>query len=89
LPASLKIERRAPEQLGYTPKMRILLRLFARSTLAEPALGRWQLAYIPQIINKKIDQANEDHCGCCQVQEHMIVKVDKSDEYLEPFVYYS
>ena len=64
--------------------MRILLRLFARSTLAKPQLGRWQLAYSHQIINKKIDQANEDHC-----LEPIIVNVEKSDEYLEPFVLYS
>ena len=29
-------------------------------------LGRWQLHYDPQTVNSKIDQANEDHCGCCQ-----------------------
>jgi hypothetical protein len=28
-------------------------------------LGRWQLHYDPKIVNSKVDQANEDHCGCC------------------------
>jgi hypothetical protein len=31
-------------------------------------LGRWTLQYDPQIVHHKIDQANEDHCGCCDVQ---------------------
>ena len=28
-------------------------------------LGRWQLHYDPRIVHCKVDQANEDHCGCC------------------------
>ena len=28
-------------------------------------LGRWGIQYDPKIIRIKIDQANEDHCGCC------------------------
>jgi hypothetical protein len=31
-------------------------------------LGRWQLHYDPKIVNSKVDQANEDHCGCCGEQ---------------------
>ena len=27
-------------------------------------LGRWQLHYDPKVVNSKVDQANEDHCGC-------------------------
>lgn len=30
-------------------------------------LGRWNLHYDPKIVNSKVDQANEDHCGCCYV----------------------
>ena len=30
-------------------------------------LGRWNLHYDPKIVNSKVDQANEDHCGCCHV----------------------
>jgi hypothetical protein len=33
-------------------------------------LGRWQLHYDPKIVNSKVDQANEDHCGCCGEQMH-------------------
>lgn len=28
-------------------------------------LGRWNIVYCQQKINKKIDLANEDHCGTC------------------------
>jgi hypothetical protein len=31
-------------------------------------LGRWHLHYDPKIVNSKVDQANEDHCGCCHDQ---------------------
>lgn len=31
-----------------------------------PMLGRWTIQYSDNVINRKIDQANEDHCGCCQ-----------------------
>lgn len=31
-------------------------------------LGRWNLHYDPKIVNSKVDQANEDHCGCCSEQ---------------------
>ena len=34
---------------------------------APPALGRWGIQYDKQIIDRKIIQANEDHCGCCVV----------------------
>ena len=30
-----------------------------------PKLGRWSIQYDNNIIHRKIDQANEDHCGCC------------------------
>jgi hypothetical protein len=32
---------------------------------APVALGRWGIHYDPRIIDRKIIQANEDHCGCC------------------------
>ena len=28
-------------------------------------LGRWTIDYNHQVIQRKVDQANEDHCGCC------------------------
>jgi hypothetical protein len=28
-------------------------------------LGRWEITYCKQTLNKRIDLANEDHCGVC------------------------
>jgi hypothetical protein len=43
-------------------------------------LGRWKIDYNNNIINCKIDQANEDHCGCC------VNEFDKEkDNYLVPY----
>jgi hypothetical protein len=28
-------------------------------------LGRWALEYRPDMLNRKIDSSNEDHCGPC------------------------
>jgi hypothetical protein len=39
----------------------------AVAAAAPPALGRWGIQYDKQIIDRKIIQANEDHCGCCVV----------------------
>ena len=54
-------------------------------------LGRWSLQYDQRIIDYKVIQANEDHCGCCAivatVSVHNKVNVDeKKDEYLVPYV---
>ena len=35
-----------------------------RSPVKEP-LGRWKIDYCTNKINRKVDQANEDHCGPC------------------------
>ena len=65
-------------------------------------LGRWQLHYDPKIVNSKVDQANEDHCGCCHDQYQTIKKeqllrqekhnqkplqkYSESEEYYIPYV---
>lgn len=28
-------------------------------------LGRWKINYCPELIKRKVDRANEDHCGTC------------------------
>ena len=60
---------------------------------AAPVLGRWGIQYDKRIIDRKIIQANEDHCGCCAVPSEVAVaaenkmKVDeKGEEYLVPYV---
>jgi hypothetical protein len=35
------------------------------ASVSSVVLGRWGIQYDPKIIRIKIDQANEDHCGCC------------------------
>jgi len=32
---------------------------------AAVVLGRWGIQYDPRVIDCKVFQANEDHCGCC------------------------
>jgi hypothetical protein len=40
--------------------------------LIENKIGRWKLSNNNKIISIKIDQANEDHCGCCNVNQPII-----------------
>jgi len=40
-------------------------------------LGRWKLKYEEQQINKCVLWANEDNCGCCDI--------DFNDEYYLPY----
>jgi hypothetical protein len=66
---------------------------------AAPVLGRWGIQYDKRIIDRKIIQANEDHCGCCVVAEipkkddaaaatmkKSVVRYEKREEYLVPYV---
>jgi cytochrome c553 len=41
------------------------------TTTTTTKLGRWQLHYDPRVVNSKVDQANEDHCGCCHEPSQM------------------
>ena len=66
----------------------------AATTAAPVALGRWGIQYDQRIIDRKIVQANEDHCGCCVVddtekkkeREAAVVRYEKREEYLVPYV---
>ena len=64
---------------------------------AAPVLGRWGIQYDKRIIDRKIIQANEDHCGCCVVapkkddaaaatMKKSVVMYEKREEYLVPYV---
>lgn len=33
-----------------------------------PMLGRWAITYNYKLQNVKIDGANTDHCGCCEIK---------------------
>ena len=43
-------------------------------------LGRWKIEDDIHKVNIKIDQSNQDHCGCCIINE-----VKDNDEYYKPF----
>ena len=68
----------------------------ASSVSSSVALGRWGIQYDPKIIQIKIDQANEDHCGCCvssttsvssaTIDSVMKTRYQKREEYLLPYV---
>lgn len=56
-------------------------------------LGRWGIQYDPRIIDCKVFQANEDHCGCCGVPdsapaavENKMIVDEKGEDYLVPYV---
>jgi len=34
--------------------------------LAQQGIGRWTIHYEPSIVAKKVNWANEDHCGVCE-----------------------
>jgi hypothetical protein len=78
----------------------IVSRASASVSASSVVLGRWGIQYDPKIIRIKIDQANEDHCGCCIPPAAHVVKVvgadaakaatktryEKIQEYLLPYV---
>lgn len=42
---------------------RIITKYFTKSDIKP--LGRWNIDYCNQKMNKKVDLSNEDHCGPC------------------------
>ena len=64
-----------------TNNMNFLRRMFnapAMNAIAPTKLGRWQLHYDPKVVNSKVDQANEDHCGCChEPTQHQSLKKEQ------------
>lgn len=35
----------------------------------KPVLGRWEIPSSTKLLHRKIDLANEDHCGCCEPEK--------------------
>lgn len=80
--------------------IRRMLKPVANATITTTKLGRWQLHYDPKVVNSKVDQANEDHCGCCHepsqanvaseakmaYTQKQLQKFSDSDEYYIPYV---
>ena len=73
------------ERVSYSVKSHT-----AVAAAVPPALGRWGIQYDQRIIDRKIVQANEDHCGCCVVEtqkkKKTMVQYEKTEEYLVPYV---
>ena len=47
--------------------------------LEENLIGRWKVSNNNKIISLKVDQANEDHCGCCNFEQQL--KYENEDYY--------
>jgi hypothetical protein len=65
------------------------------SPVTSVGLGRWGIQYDQKIIDCKVFQANEDHCGCCvdvkintrsNEAHRKGIHDEKTDEYLLPYV---
>lgn len=54
--------------------------------VAQRSLGRWSIQYDQAVIDRKIVQANEDHCGCCESLKPLKPPTKESDDYLLPYV---
>jgi hypothetical protein len=55
---------------GMTPIVALVTKANIKKFLMSPSikmpmLGRWKITYEPKTINRKVDWANIDHCGCC------------------------
>lgn len=70
----------------------LIARILFSKSVSETSLGRWNINYHQDVITKKVNQANEDHCGVCEkkmlFQEEMKdSKTDQDDKYFLPFVF--
>lgn len=59
-----------------------IYKLFYRSILgledSNRHLGRWAVLDTESRVSKKIDWANEDHCGCCVSEKQPETNPDES-----------
>ncbi len=49
-------------------------------------LGRWKLKYEEQQINRCVLWANEDNCGCCEIEPPVFIEENVSDDYYLPYI---
>ena len=62
-------------------------RFFGSFSVEYPLLGRWAIHHSNTQIDRKIDLANEDHCGCCSVVDVPNKVTEIEDDYLRPFLF--
>ena len=53
----------------------MLRRFVLMGGLRYPALGRWHRAENEAEMVKKVDQANHDHCGCCDSSKKIVTVI--------------
>lgn len=73
------------EQIRIQSMKWIQQRTFYRRPDDVPKLGRWSIQYENHVIYRKIDQANEDHCGCCEFTSHEEPLDPTEEEKLIPY----
>lgn len=56
-------------------------RVFVKEQKPTILLGRWSIVYCENKINKKIDLANEDHCGTCNI-------IPDEEKYIKTYIFY-
>ncbi len=65
----------------------ILSRLYAIRARQTPIiLGRWKLKYEEKQIGKCVLWANQDNCGCCEIDLHKFNENIDDDYYLPYFL---
>ena len=65
-------------------RMNSIVKFIQRMRIPEQTkiLGRWEITYCRPTMNKKIDLANEDHCGICySTKYHNINYVNPLNKY--------
>jgi hypothetical protein len=70
--------------------MNALTRFTTRTISSYPTsiLGRWLIEKDYKKVNRKLDLANEDHCGCCITEQPKLPepKQEEQDSYYLPFI---
>lgn len=65
-------------------KVRTLRTILSKIVKVEDVmLGRWQLDYNEQKLERKIRSANEDHCGVCDIETQ---NNEKQINYIKPYL---
>lgn len=65
-------------------RMNNIIKFIQRMRIPEQTkiLGRWEITYCKPTMNKKIDLANEDHCGICySTKYHNINYINPLNKY--------
>ena len=65
---------------------RIVVVLTSVVARPRPMLGRWLIERDVQKLDRKFDQANEDHCGCCEQVRKVDQQIDIENDYFLPFI---